>query len=206
MQRNNPGVFRRLMGYLRPHVGTLALALVLVAVSTASSLLRPIVIGNAIDTITSGGVFETIVRLFGLYMGLLLLGTLCNAIQMWMLQKLGQNVIFRLRTELFTHIHRLSLRFFDVTPVGRIVTRVTNDVETLNELFSSILVTMVKNVVLILGYAGVMLYLSWKLALLSFLLLALQFFFGTLLALCQLFGSLLLLALQLLSGLLLLTL
>ena len=171
MQRNNQSVFLRLMGYMRPHIGTLLLALALVAVTTASSLLRPIVIGNAIDTITSGGMFSRIVRYFAVYMLLLVLGTLCSAVQMWMLQNLGQNVIFQLRTELFTHIHRLSLRFFDVTPVGRIVTRVTNDVETINELFSSILVTMVKNAALIMGYAAVMLYLNWRLALLSFLLL-----------------------------------
>ena len=170
MQKNK-GVFLRLLGYLRPHIGTLLLALLLVLVTTASDLLRPIIIGSAMDEITAGGVFSTVVRYFGIYLGLLIFGTLCNAAQMWLLQKLGQGIIYRLRNELFSHIHTLSLRFFDITPVGRIVTRVTNDVETLNELFSSILVTMVKNCVLILGYAGVMLYLEWRLALLSFVLL-----------------------------------
>ena len=176
MRQNNKSVFLRLMGYLKPHIGKLLLALVLVGVVTASDLLRPIIIGTAIDAITTGSVFSRIVRYFILYMGLLLAGTACNAAQMWLLQKLGQGIIFRLRQELFAHIHHLSLRFFDITPVGRIVTRVTNDVETLNELFSSILVTMVKNVALILGYACVMLYLQWKLALLSFALLPLVFF------------------------------
>lgn len=170
MQKNK-GVFLRLLSYLRPHIGTLLLALLLVLVTTASDLLRPIIIGSAMDEITAGGVFSTVVRYFGIYFGLLIFGTLCNAAQMWLLQKLGQGIIYRLRNELFSHIHTLSLRFFDITPVGRIVTRVTNDVETLNELFSSILVTMVKNCVLILGYAGVMLYLEWRLALLSFILL-----------------------------------
>ena len=153
MQKNK-GVFLRLLSYLRPHIGTLLLALLLVLVTTASDLLRPIIIGSAMDEITAGGVFSTVVRYFGIYLGLLIFGTLCNAAQMWLLQKLGQGIIYRLRSELFAHIHTLSLRFFDITPVGRIVTRVTNDVETLNELFSSILVTMVKNCVLILGYAG----------------------------------------------------
>ena len=175
MQQNKRGVFFRLLGYVRPYAGYVVLALLLVLMVTSSDLLRPIIIGNAMDVISSGGVFSTIVRLFLFYILLLLCGTLCNAAQMWLLQKLGQNIIFRLRNELFAHIHKLSLRFFDITPVGRIVTRVTNDVETLNELFSSILVTMVKNVVLILGYAGVMLFLQWKLALLSFLLIPLVF-------------------------------
>ena len=175
MQQNSKGVFLRLMGYLRPHFSTLLLALILVLAATAGNLLRPIIIGRAIDTITSGGLFSTIVRFFLLYIGLLILATVCNMIQMLMLQKLGQSIIFQLRQEIFSHIHKLSLRFFDITPVGRIVTRVTNDVETLNELFSTILVTMVKNVVLILGYAGVMLFLQWKLALLSFVLLPVVF-------------------------------
>ena len=174
--QNKKSVFLRLLGYLKPHVGTLVLSLVLVFVVTASDLLRPILIGNAMDVITAGGLFSQIVRSFVLYILLLLAGTLCNAAQMWLLQKMGQSIIYRLRNEIFAHIHRLSLRFFDITPVGRIVTRVAGDVETLNELFSSILVTMVKNIVMILGIAGVMLYLNWKLALLSFVLLPLVFY------------------------------
>ena len=173
MQKNKQGVFRRLMGYMKPEKGALMVALVLVLVVTVSDLIRPILVGRAMDAITVGGAFSVIVRYSAIYLVCLIFGTVCNAAQMWILQKLGQSIIFRIRQELFDHIHHLSLRFFDVTPVGRIVTRVTNDVETLNELFSSILVTMVKNAVLILGYAGVMLYLQWKLALVSFLLLPL---------------------------------
>ena len=142
-------------------------------VVTVSDLVRPVLVGNAMDSITAGSTFSVIVRYSAVYMGILVLGTCCNAIELWMLQKLGQDIILEIRQQLFRHIHSLSLRFFDITPVGRIVTRVTNDVETLNELFSTILVTMVKNAVLILGYAGVMLYLNWKLALVSFILLPL---------------------------------
>lgn len=174
--QNKKSVFLRLLKYLKPHIGTLVLALVLVSVVTASDLLRPVLIGRAMDVITEGGLFSAIVRYFVVYILILLCGILCNAAQMWILQKLGQGIILKLREELFAHIHKLSLRFFDITPVGRIVTRVTNDVETLNELFSSILVSMVKNVVMILGIAGVMLYLNWKLALLSFVLLPLVFY------------------------------
>ena len=173
MQKNKPGVVRRLMAYLRPRKKTVALALLLAMIVTVSDLVRPVLVGNAMDSITAGSTFSVIVRYSAVYMGILVLGTCCNAIELWMLQKLGQDIILEIRQQLFRHIHSLSLRFFDITPVGRIVTRVTNDVETLNELFSTILVTMVKNAVLILGYAGVMLYLNWKLALVSFLLLPL---------------------------------
>lgn len=173
MQKTKPGVVRRLMAYLRPRKKTVALALLLAMVVTVSDLVRPVLVGNAMDSITAGSTFSVIVRYSAVYMGILVLGTCCNAIELWMLQKLGQDIILEIRQQLFRHIHSLSLRFFDITPVGRIVTRVTNDVETLNELFSTILVTMVKNAVLILGYAGVMLYLNWKLALVSFILLPL---------------------------------
>ncbi len=173
MQKTKPGVVRRLMAYLRPRKKTVALALLLAMVVTVSDLVRPVLVGNAMDSITAGSTFSVIVRYSAVYMGILVLGTCCNAVELWMLQKLGQDIILEIRQQLFRHIHSLSLRFFDITPVGRIVTRVTNDVETLNELFSTILVTMVKNAVLILGYAGVMLYLNWKLALVSFLLLPL---------------------------------
>lgn len=173
MQKTKPGVVRRLMAYLRPRKKTVALALLLAMVVTVSDLVRPVLVGNAMDSITAGSTFSVIVRYSAVYMGILMLGTCCNAIELWMLQKLGQDIILEIRQQLFRHIHSLSLRFFDITPVGRIVTRVTNDVETLNELFSTILVTMVKNAVLILGYAGVMLYLNWKLALVSFILLPL---------------------------------
>ncbi len=173
MQKTKPGVVRRLMAYLRPRKKTVALALLLAMVVTVSDLVRPVLVGNAMDSITAGSTFSVIVRYSAVYMGILVLGTCCNAIELWMLQKLGQDIILEIRQQLFRHIHSLSLRFFDITPVGRIVTRVTNDVETLNELFSTILVTMVKNAVLILGYAGVMLYFNWKLALVSFILLPL---------------------------------
>ena len=171
--KNKSGTLFRLLVYLKPHVGQILLALLLVMVVTVSDLVRPVLIGNAMDEITSGGVFSTIVRYFVIYITLLLFGSVCNACQMLLLQKVGQGIIYRLRSQLFEHVHKLSLRFFDITPVGRIVTRITNDVETLNELFSSILVTMIKNVVMILGIAGVMLYLQWKLALVTFVLLPL---------------------------------
>ncbi len=170
MQRTKHGVFFRLMGYVRGNIGTLVVALLLVLIVTVTSLLRPIIIGNAIDEITAGSIFRNIIHFFVFYILLLIVGTAANMIQMWLLQKLGQKVIYRLRNDLFSHIHKLSLRFFDITPVGRIVTRVTNDAETLSQLFSTILVSMVKNIALIVGYAAVMLVLQWKLALLSFVL------------------------------------
>lgn len=106
-----------------------------------------------------------------LYLGMLLLGFVLNALDTWMLQKMGQSIIYEMRKEVFGHIHSLSLSFFNTTPVGKLVTRVSNDTEAVNELFSSILVKLFKNVVKIIGYAVVMLSINVTMALVSFALL-----------------------------------
>ena len=108
-----------------------------------------------------------------LYLLMLLLGFVLNAADTWMLQKMGQQIIYRMREEVFCHIHSLSLGFFNTTPVGKLVTRVSNDTEAVNELFSTILVKLFKNIVLIVGYAIVMLSINVRMAGFSFLLLPL---------------------------------
>ncbi len=116
-----------------------------------------------------------------LYLLMLLLGFVLNALDTWMLQKMGQQIIFTMREEVFSHIHSLSLNFFNTTPVGKLVTRVSNDTEAVNELFSTILVKLFKNIVKIIGYAVVMLSIDVRMAAYSFLLLplvtGLTFFF-----------------------------
>lgn len=106
-----------------------------------------------------------------LYVALLAFNIVFNVIQTWLLQLTGQKVVYNIREELFTHIERLSLRYFDLNPVGRLVTRVTNDVEALNEMYSGILVRLFRNIVKVIGLAGVMLLLDVRLALFSFVLL-----------------------------------
>lgn len=117
--------------------------------------------------------FTGICRAALLYLGALLAGFVLNALQTYMLQKLGQDIIYKMREELFAHIHSLSLSFFNTQPVGKLVTRVTNDTEAVNEMFSSVLVRLFKNIVKIIGYAVVMLSINVKLAGYSFLLLPL---------------------------------
>lgn len=125
--------------------------------------------------------FTGILKAAVLYLFLLLSGFVLNALDTWLLQKMGQQIIFKMREEVFTHIHSLSLSFFNNTPVGKLVTRVSNDTEAVNELFSTILVKLFKNFVKIIGYAVVMLSINVKMALVSFAFLpvvtVLTFFF-----------------------------
>ena len=102
---------------------------------------------------------------------LMLVNALCNITQTLVLHSAGQKIIFNIRNEIFEHIHSLPLRFFDIHPVGQIVTRVTNDVESLNMMYSNVIVNLVRNSVMIIGYAVVMFALNAKLALISLALL-----------------------------------
>lgn len=125
--------------------------------------------------------FSGILKAAALYLLVLLLGFVLNVADTWMLQKMGQDIIFKMREEVFEHIHSLSLNFFNTTPVGKLVTRVSNDTEAVNDLFSTILVKLFKNTVKIIGFAVVMLSINVKMALFSFVMLplvtGLTFFF-----------------------------
>lgn len=106
-----------------------------------------------------------------IYLVVLILSFIFNMLQTYLLQLTGQKVIYNIREEVYEHVHSLSLRFFDINPVGRIVTRITNDVEALSEMYSTILVKLFKNIVKLIGLALVMLSINVKMALYSFLLM-----------------------------------
>lgn len=165
------GVFRRLLAYAKPYAHWMAAALFLVLVITALELYRPVIMGDVIDLFMDDAPFSEVRRCGLLYLGVLLLGFVCNFLQTWILQLMGQNIIYNIREEVFDHVSKLSLRFFDITPVGKIVTRVTNDVEALHEMYANILVKLIKNAAKIVGLAAVMLLLDVRIALFSFALL-----------------------------------
>jgi ATP-binding cassette subfamily B protein len=149
----------------------MAVCLVLVLVLTGFDLYRPILIGDAIDLFETQGDYGVIVDTAVKYGIVLVLSFVFNITQSWLLQKTGQSIILTVRKELYAHIQSLSSRYFDLTPVGKLVTRVTNDVEALDEMYSGILVRLFRNIVKIIGLAAVMLMLDWRLSVISFLLL-----------------------------------
>ncbi|MCM1025709.1 MAG: ABC transporter ATP-binding protein/permease [Roseburia sp.] len=161
----------RLLTYMKPYIGQFTLCLALVLALTFFDLYRPTLIGDAIDAFGEQGDYDIIVSTAAKYGVILVLSFVFNITQTWVLQKTGQRIILTVRKELYAHIQSLSSRYFDLTPVGKLVTRVTNDVEALDEMYSGILVRLFRNIVKIIGLAIVMLLLDYKLALLSFLLL-----------------------------------
>ena len=160
-----------LLSYMKPYAGWVALCLVLVLALTGIDLYRPMLIGDAIDLFQAEGNYDVIVETAVKYGIVLILSFVFNITQTWILQKTGQGIIFTVRKELYAHIQSLSCRYFDLTPVGKLVTRVTNDVEALDEMYSGILVRLFRNIIKIIGLAIIMLLMDWKLALISFVLL-----------------------------------
>lgn len=161
----------RLLSYMKPYTGRVTLCLILVLALTFFDLYRPTLIGDAIDLFRVQGNYDIIVSTSIKYGIVLILSFLFNITQTWVLQKTGQSIILTVRKDLYAHIQSLSSRFFDLTPVGKLVTRITNDVEALDEMYSGILVRLFRNIVKIIGLAAVMLILDFRLALISFVLL-----------------------------------
>jgi ATP-binding cassette subfamily B protein len=167
----NGNALFRLLTYTKPHLHWFGISLVLVMILTGTELLRPIFIGDAINLFKEKGQPSELTATVIKYGIVLVIGVICDLWQGWILQKTGQKIIFGIRKEIYLHIQSLSSRFFDLTPVGKLVTRVTNDVDALEEMYSGILVKLFRNIVYIIGLAVIMLTLDYKLALFSFVLL-----------------------------------
>ena len=161
----------RLITYMKPYAHWVIFALFLVLCLTGFDLYRPMLVGDAIDTFGADGDYDIIIDTAIKYAVVLALSVIFNIAQTWILQKAGQNIILEIRKDLYRHIQSLGSRYFDITPVGKLVTRVTNDVEALNEMYSGILVQLFRNIVKIAGLAGVMIALDVKLAAVSFVLM-----------------------------------
>lgn len=166
-------VFGRLLRYAAPYWWQFLICLLLVLAITLIEIYRPILTGEAIDLFSESADFGQIAGLGVQYIILLVLSFVFNFLNTWILQLTGQTIIYNIRQEVFEHIHKLSMRFFDITPVGKIVTRVTNDVEALNEMYTQILVRLIKNIAKIIGLMAVMFILNARLAFLSLCLMPL---------------------------------
>ena len=172
-EMNKKSSTMRLIAYMKPYAHWVIFALLLVLGLTSFDLYRPMLVGDAIDTFGANGDYDVIIATAIKYAGVLALSFVFNIAQTWILQKTGQNIILQIRKDLYRHIQSLGSRYFDITPVGKLVTRVTNRVEALNEMYSGILVQLFRNIVKIVGLAGVMLVLDVRLAAISFVLMPL---------------------------------
>jgi ATP-binding cassette subfamily B protein len=161
-------LMRRLLSYLRPYRARVALAVALLFAGAALELVGPYLTKVALDSAIPRRDTGLLGTLVGAYVGALVLSFLAEYAQALLTTWLGQRIMFDLRMEVFAHLQRLSLRYFDRNPVGRLMTRVTNDVEALNEAFSSGIVTVFGDVFTVLFIFAAMVRLDWRLALVTF--------------------------------------
>jgi ATP-binding cassette subfamily B protein len=176
-------LIKRLLKFLKPYQKYVIIAILFTIVVAALGPLRPFLNKIAIDDYISKGDKPGLLLMIGAIFALLVVNGALRVGMTYIMQWVGQNVLNDIRTKLFVHIQRLSLSYYDKNPVGRLVTRVTNDVEVLNQLFSSGLVMMLADIMLIFWIIGFMFYTNWKLALLALtclpLLLVVTTFFRT---------------------------
>ena len=167
-------LMRRLLGYMRPYRWHVVLALALVAVVTPLELAPPLLFKEAIDRYIEPGLKHVlsydaatrgILLVSLLYLGVLLFDFLAQYIQLRIMQRVGQQTMYDMRTEIFAHLQRLPMSYFDRNPVGRLMTRVTTDVDALNDLFAAGVVTMINDFFLLTVMAVVLFYLDTRLAL-----------------------------------------
>jgi ATP-binding cassette subfamily B multidrug efflux pump len=178
-------LMRRLLTYLRPYQWPLAIALVSIILKSFSDILGPYLIKVAVDRYlapvknAASGLWSWlspdpmhgIAQISGIYFAMLLITFVLEFLQTYFMQWIGQKVMFDLRSQIFRHLQRMHVAFYDKNPVGRLVTRVTTDVDALNEMFTSGVVSIFEDVFVLIGIIGIMLCMNWKLALITFAVL-----------------------------------
>ena len=169
-------LMRRLLKYLKPYRRHVAMGVVLAVVVSATEAVRPYFTKIAVDQNIARGDKDGLLMTVLLFLSVLVFRVIIQYFSAYLTQWIGQRTIFDLRMEIFEHLQRLALRFYDKNPIGRLITRVTNDVEVLNEMFSSGIVMVFTDVFTIIGIFYFMFSMSWQLAVVSLSVLPLLFY------------------------------
>src|SRR6266700_457738 len=183
-------LMKRLLGYLRPYTWQVVVAVVSIILKAGADVVGPYLTKTAVDKYLSSTSATNhsfldpflsatplvgIAQLASVYLGLLLISFGLEFTQTYLMQWTGQKVMFDLRSQIFRHLQRMHIGFFDRNPVGRLVTRVTTDVDALNEMFTAGVVSIFEDVFVLAGILVIMLSMSWWLALITFAVLPLIF-------------------------------
>ena len=178
-------LMRRLLTYLRPYGWQVGIAITAIILKSFADVLGPYLVKVAVDRYLApspgamSGLWnwldprplKGIAQISGIYFGLLLFTFVLEFLQTYFMQWTGQQVMFDLRSQIFRHLQRMHVGFYDKNPVGRLVTRVTTDVDALNEMFTSGVVSIFEDLFVLTGILAIMLCMNWKLALITFAVL-----------------------------------
>jgi len=182
-------LMRRLLTYLGPYKWQVAIALVSIVIKAGLDVLGPFLTKTAVDKYLahnagtrsildpwlSSRAMTGIAQIAALYLGTLVFSFFCEFLQTYYMQWTGQKVMFDLRSQIFRHLQRMHIGFYDKNPVGRLVTRVTTDVDALNEMFTAGVVSIFEDVFVLAGIIAIMMRMNWKLALITFAVLPVIF-------------------------------
>ena len=158
-------LFKRILFYLKPYRLLVGVAIFFLFSVSFLGLAGPYFTKVVIDDYIKVSRLEGLELVALLYLGVLALAFVCQFFQTYLMQLIGQKVMYDMRMQVFAHVHKMSFRFFDKNPVGKIITRVVNDVEVLNEMLTSGLILVFSDLFTLMGIFCVMLYLDWRLAL-----------------------------------------
>jgi ATP-binding cassette subfamily B multidrug efflux pump len=183
-------LMKRLLGYLRPYRWQVVVALIAIVLKAGADVIGPYLTKVAVDKylaqrteahslldrFLSSNPMRGIAQIAAMYVGILLFSFVLEFVQTYVMQWAGQKVMFDLRSQIFRHLQRLHIGFYDRNPVGRLVTRVTTDVDALNDMFTSGVVSIFEDIFVLIGILVIMLNMSGRLALITFAVLPVIFF------------------------------
>lgn len=165
----------RVMHYVKPYNGTFVLAAFLTIFLAAVAVVQPILIQLTLDKYILANNYHGLVFMVELMIGQLVIATVAQYYQTYLTNQLGQSVIKDLRIDIFNHITSLRLKYFDRTPIGMLITRTVSDLETIADIFSEGLISIMGDLLLVVAVIGIMLYQDWKLALITLIPMPLLF-------------------------------
>jgi ATP-binding cassette subfamily B multidrug efflux pump len=160
-------LMKRLAGYLKPYRLYIIVAIVVLVIASLAELAGPYITKIAIDRYITPKKLSGLPGIIALFVVIMLIQFIMQYIEVYITQWVGQRTMYDIRMNLYSHVEHLGLSFFDKNPVGRLVTRVTNDINALNDLFTSGVVAIFGDIITLFGIIGIMLHLNWKLALLT---------------------------------------
>ncbi len=165
----------RIMHYVKPYNRTFVIAAFLTIFLAAIAVVQPILIQRTLDVNILGNDYDGLVFMVGLMIGQLVIQTIAQYYQTYLTNALGQSVIRDLRKDVFNHITSLRLKYFDRTPIGMLITRTVSDLETIADIFSEGLISIMGDLLLVVAVIGIMLWQDWKLALITLIPMPLLF-------------------------------
>ena len=158
-------IVRRLLGYAKPFWKDFVVVFFVMLLSIAYDIISPWLIGEIQNVVKADFEINTLLTMVAVYAGILIVSIICTYVQAMILQRVGQQILSKIREDVFTHIEKLSHEQLNSIPVGKLVTRVTNDPNSISYMFTNILVTLCKNSMVVIGVLGAMLVMNYALTL-----------------------------------------